>query len=202
VDRRQYDAPSSGLGSSHAARPVLRNSQGQNIVKSAGQITPLSSERTRSSLPQLVPRPSTPGYFGIPLPGSREDFRAPSTAYQQAYYDSGSRIGSADGHNNPAVPNHPISSNVTKPAENFNPTIKSQITGAGSATSNDAPDEDFNLDIFDPGPLTEDAVVPDFPDFPELTTMQSQLESGSEGPMTALLNMDDFDFQMPEMDDL
>ncbi len=202
VNRRQYSAPSSRIGSKHAARPVLRNSQGQNIVKSAGQITPLSSERTRSSLPQLVPRPSTPGYFGVPLPGSREDFRAPSTAYQQAYYNSGSRIGSADGHNNPAVPNHPISSNVTKPAENFNPAIKSRITGAGSATSNDAPEEDFDLDIFDPGPLTENSIVPDFPDFPEFITMQTQPEPGSEGPMTALLNMDDFDFQMPEMGDL
>jgi len=199
VDRRQSDTPSSGLGSSHATRPVLRNSQGQNFVNPAGQNTPMSSAGTGSSSSQLMARPSTHGYFGIPLPGSREDIRAPATADKQAHYNSRSQIGSADGYINPALLNNPIPSNVTKSAEISISAIESQTTDTVSATSNDAPNEDFNLDIFDPGPITENTIVPHFPAFPELITMQSQLEPGSEGPMTAFLNADDFDFQMPEM---
>jgi len=202
VNRRQYSAPSSKIGSKHAARPVPRNSQGQNFVIPVSQNIPLSSEGTGSSLPELRPRVSTPGYFGTPIPSSRKDPGVPSTAYHQAYHNSDSQIGSADGYINPALLNDPVSSNVTKSAENCALTTETGTTGAGAATSNDAPDEDFNLDIFDPRPLTENSIVPDFPDFPEFTTMQTQPEPGSEGPMTALLNMDDFDFQMPEMDDL
>jgi len=188
VDQRLNSTPTSSQASSHAARPVPRNSQGQNFV------APINSDGTQSSSSQLMPRPSTPGYFGVRVPGSREDWGNSSTACHQAQFTSRSPNGSVDRYIKPTLLNDPALSNVTKPVGNSLPTSRSQITDAGAATSNDAPDEIFNLDFFDPNPSTENSIIPDFP---ASTTVQSQPEASSEGPMTALLNMDEFDFQMP-----
>lgn len=199
VNQRQCTAPSLNLGSNHTAQPVQRNSQGQNFVNSAGQEPPVRSEGTGSSSAQLVPRLSTPGYYGIPIPGPGNDLGAPLNAYQQAYIDSQNQIDSAHGYINPALLSHSMPSSVTQSTGNSVPTAESITTGASTATSTDTPDENFNFDVLDPDFYIVDS---SFLDFPADSTMQSQPGDVDEGPMTDLLNGDDleFDFKMPEMD--
>lgn len=186
---------SSYLGPNHTARPVQRNSQGQNIVNSAGQTTSLSSEGTMSSFAQPMPHLPPPGYFSIPIPGPGEDLGAPLNAYQQAHIDAQNQIGNAHGYINPALLNHPMPSNATQSTGNSVPTTESLTTGASTATSTDAPDEGFNFDVLDPNFYIEDS---SFADFPANSAMQSQPRDVDEGPMTVLLNGDNFEFQMPE----
>lgn len=191
--------PFSYLGPNHTVRPVQRNAQGQNFVNSAGPSTPSSSDGIESSLSQRVPRLPSAGYYSIPVPGPGDDSGAPLNAYQQAYIDSQNQIGGAHSYINPAVLSNSIPSNATPAAESSNPKTESQVAGAGVTTSTGASDEDFNFNVLDPNFYIEDST---FPDFLVSSTTQSQPGDVDEGPMTALLNGDDleFDFKMPEMD--
>lgn len=178
VNQRQYSASSSGLGSSQAARPVLRNAQGQNVVQSAGQIPPTKRASTESSLPQSMSSAPDPALYAIPASDSESTYGAPmTTTNQQAPYNSRIQNGSTDGYINPTPLNDPRQSIITQSA---------------------AADEIFNLDVFAPS-SSEDSLGPDFP---ASSKMELQPGASDEGPMTAFLNADDLEFQLPEMGDL
>ena len=176
ANRRQSSVPPSILDSGNAARPVPRNSQGQNFVMPTGQNTPVSSEGSGSSLYQSIPYPSDPGFYAVPALGSELEYGAPlTTPYQQAPYSSRIQNGSADGCINAAFLNPPMPSNITQ-----------------SATT----DHTFDLDIFTPSSIENSFDL----DFEASTTTHSQPGISDDGPMATFLKADNFDFQMPEFD--